>query len=243
MKNKLLAFLRQYSSLYSLMRKTYWKIRDFQAHFFGTKIQEKKWQNRRVDMIQKWFSNINDPHRQFLIEKISKFYPFAKVLEIGCGYGPNFYLLAKCFTEVEFTGIDINPSLIHEGNKWLNKENIPNIKLLVGKADQLQQFSDKSFDVIFTDAVLIYIGPDKIKKLISQMIRVARRALVFVEWHQEKEDHEGFGIYHFGHWNRNYVNLLKQFVPENKIFLTKLPKEKWPVKDWSELGYIVEVTL
>jgi len=244
MRNKLLIFLRRYPLLYSLIKKIYWQIKSLGARFWGTKIQEKKWLNRISPEIQKDFENLDHSHREFLIKEIGNLYPFSDVLEIGCNYGPNLYLLAKRFPQVNFQGIDINILSIKQGKQWLNKKNISNVKLYTGKADNLSQFPDKSFDIIFTDAILIYIGPDKIKKAIKEAIRVARKTIVFLEWYNAFDRGSmGLGDYHFGYWKRNYINLLKQFVPENQIFLTKLPKEKWQAKDWQEFGYLIEVHL
>ena len=125
------------------------------------------------------------------------------------------------------------------------KDGISNVKLICGKADELHQFRNKSFDIVFTDALLMCIGPDKIKKVISEMLRIARRALILVEWYCENHnmDPYGQGIYHFGNWKRNYVSLLKQFISKERIRLTKIPNKLWPVKNWQELGYLIEVII
>lgn len=243
MKNKLLPFLRRHPNLYSLTKKIYWQIKSFNTQRLGTKISEKKWASRDLSEIRVDFENLNHPHRQFLLEKISTLQPFSRILEIGCNYGPNLYLLAKRFPKTEIIGIDINPLSTSEGNRWLTQKNISNVKLLVDKTDYLNQLPNKSFDIVFTDATLMYIGPDKIKKTIQEMIRITRRAIILFEWHCENNDLYGLGAYHFGQWKRNYINLFKQFVSKKQICLTKIPKEIWLAKDWQELGYLIEVIL
>ena len=112
-------------------------------------------------------------------------------------------------------GIDINSMTVQKGNEWLAQEGISNVKLLEGKAGELGCFKDKSFDIVFTDAVLIYIGPDKIKDVMGEMIRLTRKALILMEWHSfepERKDLKGLGVYHSGYWIRDYAALLKQFV-------------------------------
>ena len=86
---------------------------------------------------------------------------------------------------------------------------ITNVILSVGKADKLSAFVDNSFDILFTDATLLYIAPDKIKEVISEMIRIARKALIFVEQHEEslQKDPRGEGVYDSGIWKRNYRRL------------------------------------
>ena len=135
---------------------------------------------------------------------------------------------------------------VQKGNDWLAQEGISNVKLLEGKADELDQFQDKSFDVVFTDAVLIYIGPDKINEVIREMIRITQKALILVEWHSfepERKDLYGLGVYHSGCWKRDYLALLKEFVPEERIHVTKITEDIWPDKNWSEVGAVIEIVM
>ena len=100
--------------------------------------------------------------------------------------------------------------------------------------------------MVFTDAVLIYIGRDKIKKVIQEMVRISRRALILVERHcfePQSRDPYGLGVYHCGCWERDYVALLKQSVPEERIHITKISGEIWPDRRWKETGAIIEVAL
>lgn len=143
-------------------------------------------------------------------------------------------------------GIDINPVAIQKGNEWLAQEGISNVRLVAGRADELQAIPDKSFDIVFTDALLLYIGPDKITKVVKEMIRIARRALIFLEWHyfeSGQKDPRGLGVYFRGNWKRDYGALLRQFVGEERIHLTKIAKDIWPDKNWSEVGAVIEVIL
>jgi ubiquinone/menaquinone biosynthesis C-methylase UbiE len=163
-------------------------------------------------------------------------------LEIGCNCGPNLYLLARRFPDVEIVGIDINPAAVQKGNDWFTQEGIKNVKLLLGKADELGQFKDKSFDIVFTDAVLIYIGPDKIKEVIKGMLGITRKALILFEWHSFGCASHPLGV-HVGHWMRDYVSLLKEFVPQENIYVIKMPEELWADKYWQKYGGVVEVDL
>lgn len=223
----------------------------------GTKVTEKEWATRHLregererddwgksdDWIKGYQDSENHPHRTFLVEIISKFNP-SSILEVGCNCGPNLGLLAKKFPDAEIRGIDINPMAVQKGNEWLAQEGISNVKLLEGKADELRQFQDRSFDVVFTDAVLIYVGPDKIKKVIKEMFRITRRALILMEWHSFEPDHKdpkGLGIYHYGNWKRDYIALSKQFISEEQIHITKVTEDIWPDKNWKEVGAIIEL--
>jgi SAM-dependent methyltransferase len=222
----------------------------------GTKAREKEWATRHLrkgndwgneegDWIKGYWDSRNHGHRNLLVERICKFSP-SSILEIGCNCGPNLYLLAKKFPEAQIRGIDINPMAVQKGSEWLAQEGISNVKLSVGKANDLGEFQDKSFDIVFTDAVLIYIGPDKIKEVIKAMIRIARRALILVEQHyfeSRNEDPHGLGVHRYGRWIRDYTGLLKQFVPEEHISITRITEDIWPDERWKETGAIVEVVM
>lgn len=250
--------------LYHFMVKGYafsaLRFRYLKYLLLGTKAIEKEWATRHLcegerrrddwgkgsnDWIRGYRDSQNHPHRSFLVETISKFKP-SSILEIGCNCGPNLRLLAKKFPDAKIMGIDINPIAVQKGNEWFAQEGVLNVNLSVGKADELGQFQDKSFDVVFTDAVLIYIGPDKIKDVMREMIRITHRALILAEWHSfesQRKDTNVLGTYHKGIWVRDYVALFKQFVREEQIRITKISEEVWPDKNWSEVGAVIEVAM
>ena len=148
-------------------------------------ITDKEWSVRHLydgeGWIESYWRSRNDPHRLFLAEKICKF-SSNSVLEIGCACGPNLYQIARRCPKSEIRGIDINPLAIRKGNEWFMHEGISNVKLEVGRVQELEHFADKSFDVVFTDAVLIYISPDEIKQVVKEMLRIGR-VVVMNEWH------------------------------------------------------------
>lgn len=253
--------LRRWHTLYNFVRKIYFALKPVHLMelLVGTRARERGWATRHLrkgeqehddwdkgsdDWIKSYWDSQNHSHRPFLIERISKFYPNS-ILEIGCNCGPNLYLLAKKFPDTVIRGIDINPLAVQKGTEWLAQEGLSNVKLLEGKADELEQFQDKSFDVVFTDAVLIYIGPDKIKEVIRDMVRITRRTLILVEWHSEyqRKDPEGLGVYYLGNWKRDYVALLKQFVREEQIHVTKITEDVWLDRAWKDVGAVIEVVM
>lgn len=252
MENKAKSYIRRWPRLYGLLKRGYYVYRRIQRRLLGTRLEEKYWAtvhlrkgddwgDKNSDWARAYWDSRDHSHRNFLIERISKFSP-SSVLEIGSNCGPNLYVLAKQLPNAEIRGIDINPEAVKKGNQWFAQEHISNVKLSVGKADDLRQFRDKSFDVVFTDAVLIYVGPDKIKKVLREMLRVARKALVFLEYHDFDSGPNPLGIY-AAHWKRDYTMLLREFVPKAKITVTKLPKELWADENWQRWGAVIEATL
>ena len=67
--------------------------------------------------------------------------PGDKVLELGFGKGPNIFYLAEKFPDVEFTGLDL--STVHKENT------LPNVTLIHQDYQNLSDFADNTFDVIY----------------------------------------------------------------------------------------------
>jgi SAM-dependent methyltransferase len=158
------------------------------------------WADRHLcdgeDWIESYWKSRDHPHRSFLVERICKFSPLRSILEIGCASGPNLYNIAMKFPDAKIRGVDINPVAVQKGNEWLKKEGISNVKLEVGRAQELGRFADKSFDVVFTDATLIYISPVEIKQVIKEMLRLSR-VLVLNEWHSSNKSLTWFSEMHY----------------------------------------------
>ena len=241
------SFLKRWPLLYHLLQRVYYGFRRIiETHVLGTRMQEWIWQNRHSYKGDDWAKGYSKsavhPHRQLLLEKIMAYAPLESVLEIGCNTGPNLYLLAKQLPEANLYGIDINHMAIEVGKEWLEQAGVENIQLSAGKADKLGRFTDKSIDLIFTDATIIYIGPDKIQKVLREMKRIARKAIIFNEWHQENRIKECF--YYDAHWVYNYRSIFGNCVlSPNSIVVTKIPKDLWGGSGWEEFGAIIEVSL
>lgn len=220
----------------------YWKLAGAAHHLLGTRLYEKKWKAhiRSEDIM---ISGIKHTHRSWLFEQINTLYPFSSILEIGCSYGPNVEILAKRFCSVNIIGLDISQISVNEGNRRLSQNRLTNAYLVYGKADDLSRFDDKSIDIVFTDATLLYIGPDKIKKVISEMFRINRKALLFCELHRPCLSQSSYelGGYTRDGWVRDYKKLLNNFCPDDSITLKKIPKNIWPEGSWPQYGYLINV--
>ena len=151
--------------------------------------------------IRKYGGDMKHPHRAKLVEVIKLFNP-ESILEIGCGNGANQELLKKSFKLVDGTDLPIQA--------WK------------------QPYPDKSVDVVFTDATLIYIAPDKIEETINEMKRIARIGIVMVEQYHKGEDKSINGC-----WVRDYGKYFK----ESKV--AKIPPEIWSTGNWGKYGYFI----
>lgn len=206
---------------------TYWQERKPDDPHLDWRIGEKDW-------IEGFWKSIEHPHRKLIIEALRRYYPFKSLLEVGCSCGPNLALIQKKYPKVELAGVDINLPSLYEGIKRLKK-----VLFISGRANRLP-FENKKFDILLTDAVLIYIGPNKIRQTIKEFLRVTKKAMIFCEWQKFGNK---LGEIEFWHWARDYSKLLTDFRLTARI--TKIPKGFWSTKsgNWEQLGAIIETHL
>jgi len=216
--------------------------KEWKCHYIRMKLKKNgDWSNKESDWLRGYWDSINHPHRALLIDQVQKYSP-ESALEIGCNCGPNLRVLADRSPGIRLAGVDINSEAVEKGNLWLQDYGYHNIILFEGQADNLSRFPDNSFDVVFADAVLIYIGPDKIRSVIQEMIRVARKGVVLMEWH-DGETNQGSGTFVFGRglWKRNYRALIGEYASETTIEIEHISPEIWPDAGWSEYGAVISI--
>jgi len=216
-------------------------IKRFLDKILGAKADELFWKFHHFfdkDWAQSYISDgsLNHLHRKLLVEKISEYSPLKNVLEVGSASGPNLYLLANKFPKTNFYGIDISASAIYQGKHFLEKHGKKNVFLRMASIFQLEDFKDKSMDIVFSDAVLLYVGPNKVVSVLKEMIRVAKKAIILCEQHTSDES------FYDDKWIHNYHQVIEKNIPNAKINFTKIIGEIWQ-GDWVKYGYIIEVIL
>ncbi len=219
------------------MKKLLRKIKRILDSKFGTRVDENYWKIRYFFNKKNDFGmSLNHPHRKLIIDSISNNQPFEKVLELGCGFGPNLFLLSKKFPETHFYGIDISNRAINAAKKEFRKNKINNVDFICTGIDNLKEFEDKSVDISFSDAAMMYLGPDKITEAVKEIVRVTKKNIILCEQHIEGE-----GFYD-DKWVHNYKKIFEDFVSLENIKIIKIPAELWD-GDWSKYGYLIEINL
>ena len=160
------------------------------------------WNNQESNWINGYWRSRNHPHRKHILNKLEELNPFESLIEVGSNCGPNLALISQKFPNVSLAGIDINKTAILEG-----REKLPQIDFRRALAWRIP-FPKKSFDILLTDAVLLYVSPKKIMKTIQEFLRVAKKAIILIEWHSENEI---LGKIEFHHWVRDYKKLFSLF--------------------------------
>ena len=100
---------------------------------------------------------------------------YRSLLEIGCGYGKQLenFIPKNAF----LVGCDFSrPQLLKAQEYLLSKTPA----LIEADGSQLP-FQDKTFDVVFSSAVILHNDYEKAKRMMAEMIRVSRKYLVHNE--------------------------------------------------------------
>lgn len=239
--------LKKIPFIYQSSQRIYYSLFSYIEKLGGSRVQEFRWKIRHHIRGKQWArgyrNTLSHPHRTFLVERIVSIPHLATVLEVGCNAAPNLVLLHEKLPHASLYGIDINREAIKEGKQWVHELGTNAIKLTVGRADDLSNFSNKSLDCVFTDATLMYVGPDKIRKVFKELCRVAKKCIVLFEYHADDslpKAKQGFS--YDGHWIYNYWHLATSCEGVKKITITKLPPELWQDSPgWKAYGNLIEI--
>lgn len=177
------------------------------------------------DWVETYWKSREHPHRSLILNAIESLRPIGSILEIGCSCGPNLANIGDRHHGIKLSGIDANKTAIARG-----KELLPNADLRVGFATKLP-FKNESYDLIVVDAVLIYVPPEDILQVITEIDRVVKRAVLLVEWHNEDSI---LGIVKDFHWCRNYHRIFRRLG--FKVEMHRFNKDSWPSKTWQKHG-------
>ena len=239
-----------------VLQKIQYFIHHTKVRVFGSKVYEDEWSSRHLikgkgdddwgdsesSWIEGYWDSVSHPHRDWLIQEITSFNPDS-AFEVGCNCGPNLRRPSKIYPGGTFCGIDINPRVVELGTKWLKDEGLHNVVLKSGKADELSEYPDNHFDVVFSDAVLIYLGPEKIENVLKEMLRIAKKGVILVELNNFDAHSRDLSKYLFrnGLWVHNYMSYLNKYVEEHRICIKRLSREIWADDNWGESGAVVIV--
>lgn len=206
----------------------------------GTRLQEWVWRNRhlyRKNWAQSYLDTIDHPHRSQIVDAVSSFSPVQSVLEVGCASGANLIRLRERLPGVPLMGVDINRKAIAVARSHFAGRGDSLVRLLVGQADRLSGVADASMDVVLTDAVLMFIAPDRIRDVLAELGRVCRKGLVLNEYHCAGEVG---GRFDGGRWVYDFVALIGQQFPHARI---QMEKSAFVGGAWDVYGRLIEVRL
>jgi ubiquinone/menaquinone biosynthesis C-methylase UbiE len=149
---------------------------------------------------------------------------FNSVLEVGTQWGESLEAIKELYPDKQYVGVDID-----------RLENPYRLDIIYGNVLEIP-FADKSFDVVFTNALFCNLSPDLINKGLSEIIRVASKYIYLVELELPSR-----GFCKGGRTGANWVELFK----EKGLIATKrkTTEKEWGVEPWLEYGHIYEIIL
>lgn len=224
------------------------------------------WAQRKMDWKQGYF-NPDHPHRDFIIELLRK-EPPGSVCEIGCASGANLWRIKKEFPNCKIAGCDVNADAIETANKIFFEANLPqageqdmsqhpnfknldglipkelmhlpnltDIEFKVGEFEALP-FHGESYDLILTDASLMYVSPENLARAFREIRRIGYKRMMFCELHSKNWfKRTALGMAR-GYCAHNYEKLLKENYFK-RIEIIKIPKDVWQNEPWRTFGHII----
>ncbi len=111
-----------------------------------------------------------------LSEKLELFGKDKYVLEYGCGPGSHSFIMASYAKQV--TSVDISDYAIKNAQKKAKENNVLNLRFLEMDAESLD-FEDKSFDMIYGNAILHHLNLEKAFKEIERVLKDGGRAFFY----------------------------------------------------------------
>lgn len=168
---------QDYISKYYLINKLPYSLFHTKEHFVHMGIS--KGEKYRKDDL---FGHVRE------IDGLIKKYFVNDVLELATGRGGNSSWLAKNNPEVSFTGIDISQTQLSFANRV--SKGLENYVTQLGNFEDLCQFNDNSFDLVFIIEALCH--SNHTDKVLSEVYRVLKKGGCFVVYdgYREKEQDE-----------------------------------------------------
>ncbi|MFO0954503.1 MAG: class I SAM-dependent methyltransferase [Isosphaeraceae bacterium] len=113
----------------------------------------------------------------WLAGRIASYQP-SSILEVGCGYGKQLRAIRSHLPDVPLTGLDFSPSQLGLARRYL--DGVAGIELVHGSGVRLP-FADRSFDLVFTSAVILHNPPPLAEAIRRELIRVSARLVAHNE--------------------------------------------------------------
>ena len=166
----------------------------------------------------------SEKYRLKLFNEVN-FKKFSSVLDYGGGHGVNLKIIKDVHKDLKLNYMDISKNKSSEV-KIIN-ENIYKMSINVLDVNRLQNM-ERNFDLVFTDAVLIYINKNNIKNLLKKLINSSKKTLLF---HELTYEHSKDSIKYFN--IHNYRKIINKINPRLKVKILKSTKYGSP---WNSHG-------
>jgi ubiquinone/menaquinone biosynthesis C-methylase UbiE len=196
-----------------------------------------KYHLRGRGSVQPFEELITWPHRRHLCEAVARLQP-ATIFDLGCGKGPNLYLLHKRLPHATLVGTDPSAEAIAQAKGNLAARDVP-ATLLIESADDMKRLVDGSCDAVLCDSVLFYIPPKDVRRALAEIMRVVKKGAVISTWHFDAKGGEP-ARYDDSAWIYDYRALMAD-IPDTDIEIAPFPDDAWEDRRWKRYGAIITV--
>lgn len=210
-----------------------WLFKRGLDRLFGEKVDFYFWKYRHF-LSSNWMvgyldeKSVNSRHRPKLISLILGLIPErSRVLEVGSGSGQNLILLKKTAPHVVCEGLEINAQAVKHSVEKIREERLD---ILIHHWDSIVGLGMREYDIVFTDAVLLYISPKNLFPFVNSMIDRSSRGVVLFEQFTEREPF----------YNDKWVHSIKQLeLIYGETLEVHEVLDIWRGEDWKNYGKIV----
>ena len=109
----------------------------------------------------------------FIKKEVERREGLIRVIDVGCGLGSDIFYLNRMLNKnnIEFLGVDLNPSWIYFCNLKKERYQTDNVKFVVGNAESLN-IPENSFDILLSVEVLEHL--EKPSQAVKSFYRVLK---------------------------------------------------------------------
>ena len=176
-----------------------------------------------------WLENYwkQNTRREYLARNICALNSISSVIEMGCNVGSNLYAIHKINPDIRLAGVDINELAVHYGLQKFCAEDIQ-ADLKTMSLYDIDRIPEKSYDVVFTSAVLMHLPPDNLNTILKNFKRIACKFVIHLELHAFSKSeylyYKKLAQKKFrDRWCRDYFMAYNEIFEESKIQICQVP--------------------
>jgi len=96
------------------------------------------------------------------------------VLDLGCGPATQLAQIAQLNPDIEFTGIDLSPTMLSDAERHVASLGLTNVRFRLGDISRLESVPDQSVDAVISTVALHHLPTEQ---LLADCFRQIRRVL------------------------------------------------------------------
>jgi pseudaminic acid biosynthesis-associated methylase len=151
------------------------------------------------------------------------------VLEIGCNVGGNLQWIAQRVAAERVVGVDVNAKAL----KMLEAR-VPGVRAVNSPARDIP-FADRSVDFVFTMGVLIHQPEETLTRVMTEMVRVARKWVFCAEYYDTETVEVPYRGQEGALFRRDYKRLFQDLFPDELTLVREGflgPEQGWDRDTW-----------